>query len=111
MTIGTLTAYQKNFLLNYFFKKEAYPGWYQIAMDLLEKGECLVSGEECIWKGGIGNFIKTEKPTTPVYDCILYKFDPSFFNSAWYKETLNNYIALLTEKKAALDQELQEITK
>ena len=69
-----LTDNQKEFLLNYFFKNDKYIGWKNIGTTLLETGECIVAGTDCIWVGGIGNFIKTET-TTSLYKCLEYKFD------------------------------------
>jgi hypothetical protein len=46
-----LTNYQKEFILNYFFKDEKYAGWRNIGTTLLEDGECVVAGTECIWIG------------------------------------------------------------
>lgn len=107
-----MTEHQKKFLLDTFFKNERYPGWIGIATDLLEKGECLVSGEECIWQGGIGNFIKVIDPP-PAYfhggGCVLYQFDRTFFDSEWCQEAARNYLLILEKKKAELEQELQAI--
>lgn len=109
--MATLTDYQKQFLLNYFFKNEIYPGWRNIATKLLENGQCIVTGKECIWIGGIGNFIKTED-TKDAIDCILYKFDLNYFlTSEWYIEIKNNHKSILSNKKFEIEQELDEISK
>jgi hypothetical protein len=85
----TLSDYQKTFLLDYFFKNEKHSGWKNIATKLLDTGECIVAGKECIWVGGIGNFIKIEEAKDAV-DCDLYKFDLEyFFTSEWYKGIRN----------------------
>ena len=108
--MNKLTEYQKNFLLEYFFRNEAYVGWKNIATKLLEKGECIVAGNECIWNGGIGNFINTEKAENAV-DCLLYKFDLDvFLSSEWYKMISNDYISILSTKKMQINDEYNDIT-
>ena len=104
-----LSEYQKNFLLDYFFKNEKYAGWKSIATKLLETGQCIVAGKECIWIGGIGNFIKTEEAKDAI-DCTLYKFDLEyFFTSEWYREIRNSYASILASKKQEIEQECEEI--
>jgi len=104
-----LTDYQKQFLLSYFFKNEKYAGWKNIATKLLETGECIVAGKECIWIGGIGNFIKTEEAKDAI-DCTLYKFDLEyFFTSEWYRQIRNDYHAIISNKKREIEQEHEEI--
>ena len=105
-----LTFYQKEFLLT-FFQNSNYHGWRNIAVNLLDKGECIVAGTNCIWHGGIGNFIKTEIAEN-AYECLVYKFDlENFLNSEWYKERSNNEISMLSSKKRALEEELEDICK
>lgn len=100
-----LTDYQKNFLLDYFFKNEKYGGWKSIATKLLETGQCIVGSKECIWIGGIGNFIKTEEAKDTV-DCTLYKFDLEyFFSSLWYKEIRSIHASNLSSKRTVIEQE------
>ena len=104
-----LTAYQKNFLLRSFFKNEKYPGWCNIGTKLLETGQCIVARNECIWNGGIGNFIKTEVPKDFV-GCTLYKFDLEYFlSSKWYMENRDNYLEVITNKIIILEAEYKEI--
>lgn len=104
-----LTNYQKEFIINYFFKDEKYAGWRNIATTLLEDGECVVAGEKCIWIGGIGNFIKTEK-SQKFIDCLLYKFDLiEFLSSQWLRETVNNYIPIIEKEKEELKTKLSEV--
>lgn len=80
-----LTIIQKNFIVKEFFKSDL-PGGVSIAHKLLEKGECIVAGNSCIWNGGIGNFIKTEK-TPDSFDCLTYKFDlDEFLKSSFFQE-------------------------
>jgi len=98
-----------NFLLEYFFKNEKYPDWRSIAYNLVTKGKCIVSGEECIWKGGIGNFIKTE-PLKEAWKCSEYTFDVIDFtkNSAWFKEIKEQYEKILEQEKEQLTKELNK---
>ena len=104
-----LSNYQKEFLLTHFFENEKYAGWKNIAIELLNTGQCIVAGKECIWIGGIGNFIKTEKAKGAI-DCILYKFDLEyFFTSKWYKEIRNSYASNLSNKKRQIEKEIEEI--
>lgn len=97
----------KKFLLT-FFRNDRYAGWRNIATNLIDNGECVVAGNSCIWVGGIGNFIKTEE--APDYiDCVKYKFDlADFLKSAWYKETLTNYLDDLRDKQIKLLEEAKE---
>lgn len=104
-----LTEHQKNFLLLNFFRNEKYAGWKNIATTLLETGECIVAGTECIWVGGIGNFIKTQ-PAKGTVGCTLYKFDLDyFFTSEWYKAIKNDYTDEIANKKREIEQEYKEM--
>lgn len=62
-----LTENQKEFLLDNFFKLGDYYGWKNIATKLLENGVCVVAGGECIWRGGIGNFITSKERVRFIY--------------------------------------------
>ena len=85
----TLTLNQQTFLLNTFFKNDFYPGWKNIATKLLENGSCIVAGNDCIWSGGIGYYIKTNKSDNFI-DCLEYTFDFELFKeSDLYKHKLN----------------------
>jgi hypothetical protein len=104
-----LTEYQINFLLEYFFKNEKYPGWKNIATALINTGSCVVAGTGCLWKGGIGNFIKTNNHGGLI-DCTLYEFDLEYFlSSEWYKEISNQYISILSDKKRRIEDEYEQI--
>ena len=107
-----MTQYQKDFLLEYFFKNEKYAGWKNIATKLLETGKCIVPGKDCIWYGGIGNFIDT-KPTNDaigVIGCIEYSFDLEYFlGSEWFKEIHNQYISILSNKKREIEDEYEQL--
>lgn len=94
----------KEFLLETFFKNEFYAGWRNIAEELIEKGECIVAGKDCIWKGGIGNFIKTEEATDFI-DCIKYKFDYNTFVS---KDNLY-FMEYYTVYKISLEEEIRKL--
>lgn len=106
-----LTQYQKNFFLNYFFKNEKIPTWELVATTLLESGQCIVAGHEPIWKGGVGNFIKTED-TRDAVGCLLYKFDlENFITSEWYKQIKDEYILDLEKNAIAIKRECQELSE
>lgn len=104
-----LTEYQKTFLIDTFFKNENYAGWRNIATKLVENGRCLVAGTECIWKGGIGNFIKTEEAKNAV-DCTEYYFDLEYFlTSSFFKEYKEQKYNKLVLEKQVLEKECREL--
>lgn len=104
-----LTEYQKEFILKNFFISDQYPGSKEIGLKLLEKGECIVAGNECIWVGGIGDFIEIEK-TDKYIGCVLYKFDLELFlNSEYYREIRNKYHSILSNKLREIEKECEEI--
>lgn len=104
-----LTDNQIDFLLEHFFKNEKFAGWRNIATKLLTTGSCVVAGNDSIWHGGIGNFIKTEAPDGYV-DCIVYKFDLEYFlKSGWFKESHCQHISNLTTKKREVEREYEDI--
>lgn len=79
-----LTDYQFRFILVNFFKKEEGIAWRIIACNLLEYGRAIYAGEKCVWDGGIGNFIRTEK-AEGYHGCLLYSFDlESFLKSEYF---------------------------
>lgn len=103
-----LTEIKKEFLLNNFFKNEKFPGWRGIAANLIERGECIVAGEECIWKGGVGNFIKTSV-AEGFFGCTRYEFDlTSFLTSNWVDEVLEHELIQIEEERSALIKRLEE---
>lgn len=110
-----MTQAQTELLLE-FFRNEGYDGWKHIALNLIESGECTVAGEECIWKGGIGNFIKVEKSDTFI-KCVKYKFDLKYFlSSEWFKEyrtariaEMGDRIKILQKTKISLEEKIKEI--
>lgn len=106
-----LTKNQKTFLLETFFKNENYPGWGSIAESLLTKGECIVAGDRCIWLGGVGNFIQTEK-AEGLFGCLKYTFNSEqFFNSLYYQVAKRNYLNDLNVKKQKLIDQCNEMEK
>lgn len=106
-----LTETQKDFILENFFKLNESPGWRNIAYKLLDTGHCIVAGDTCVWRGGIGNFIKT-KEVENVYGCLLYEFDlEQFIDSIYFKEIHREYMDVLVEKKSSIDIEYKELYK
>jgi hypothetical protein len=105
-----LTAEQKNYLLEVFFYNDRFVGWKSIAEKLLEKGSCIVAGTECIWIGGIGNFIKVT-PAEDTFGCSEYKFDLEYFlQSEWFKETKENSLTRLNRKVVELQTRYEELS-
>lgn len=73
-----LTKNQKDFVLE-FFKNEAFPGWRNIAEKLIEIGTVLTTCEHTdIWRGGIGNFITSEKSNEGI-GVWMYTFNLNVF--------------------------------
>ncbi len=102
-----LTDYQIQFLVDTFFKNEKYAGWKNIAFVLLEDGKAIVAGTECIWIGGIGNFIKTNSAKGFI-DCLEYTFNlDEFLKSEWYKEHHSYYIEKITNERFAFEREME----
>ena len=96
-------------LLLRFFEKKQYAGWKNIADALIDKGECVVSGETSIWWGGIGNFIETEKAEGFI-DCLKYKFDlEDFKKSDWFKEQLELFLSEKIKEKHEITDKLASI--
>lgn len=98
-----ITENQKNFLLK-FFESDKYPGALSIGEKLITNGKCIVAGSNCIWKGGIGNFIKLSEPIdVDVVGCVEYSFDLDYFmTSEWYKEIKEEYLKELRAEYKAL---------
>ena len=104
-----LTENQKNFLLETFFKDETYANWRGIATKLLVDGRCVVAGKECIWFGGIGNFIKT-KTEDDYVDCLLYTFDlKNFLSSDYFQQCKIQYLTELGKKKREIELKYNEL--
>ena len=83
------TEKQKEFMLDYFFRKEdseGYYGWKSIATALINDGCCIVAGRDKIWLGGIGNFINIEDAKN-AFECSKYTFNSDeFLKSQWFKD-------------------------
>jgi hypothetical protein len=104
-----LTENQKKFLRKQFFEISGYENWVTIANNLLDNGSCIVAGSECIWKGGIGNFINT-KPVENAVGCLLYEFKlETFLSSNWYVNSRNNYVSNLTDTIKQKQSELEDV--
>lgn len=106
--MAKLTENQKQFLLTFFENRE-YAGWKNVANKLIEYGSCTVAGTDCIWIGGIGNFIKTTEAENAI-DCLLYEFNMvEFMSSMWYKEVLREHLLTCLEKKQVADKLYEDI--
>ena len=104
-----LTEKQIEYIVNHFFKNDDFAGWKTIAVSLLMTGKCIVAGDGCVWVGGIGNFIKTNK-ADGFYGCTEYVFDLEVFLSClWYKEYTEIYLNDLYDKINELEEEHGEI--
>ena len=106
-----LTDYQKEFLLEHFFKTDRAVGWVRIARQLLEKGKCIVAGTEPIWLGGIGNFIKCNTDENFI-ECLVYNFDLKYFlTSSWYQDYHAEYLINLINELMKERQKYLDISK
>lgn len=105
-----LTDYQKEYLLEFFNINQGYPGWKSIAEKLLNTGKCIVAGEDCIWKGGIGNFIKVE-PEKNSFKCSVYTFClDDFLSSEWFKQAKEFEILTLAARIEIHRSKLDDIS-
>lgn len=107
-----LSKEQTEFFLEFFkLDEDRTPGWKNIATKLLEKGSCIVAGDSCLWKGGIGNFIKTEN-TDEAVGCLVYKFDiENFMQTSWYIDTRNSFLDMMDHDLRKLESKRNEIAK
>lgn len=104
-----LTTPQKEFLLQHFFRHHKYAGWKNIAESLLEFGKTIVAGNDCIWKGGIGNFITLSEAPKDSVDCVVYEFYlESFLQSEWLKEVVSYYDTEMQERITELQKNLDK---
>jgi hypothetical protein len=104
-----ITEEQTKYLLK-FFKNEEFPGWEIIAKTLIEKGKCVVAGENCIWRGGISNFIVTKK-AFDFFGCLEYHFDlEPFLKSEFFKQYVNNDLDNLLEEQKLFNEKVTEIS-
>jgi hypothetical protein len=106
-----LSKIQKDFIIEKFFKNEKFAGAKNVAEKLLEKGECIVAGEDCIWRGGIGNYIKTTKADN-AFGCLKYTFNIELFlSSDWFKSYVENEKQNLHLVIKELEQKYAEISE
>jgi hypothetical protein len=104
-----LTESQKEFILTNFFTNDRYAGWKSIGEKLLDKGKCIVSGTECIWIGGIGNFINVT-PAEDAVGCSDYTFDlDDFLKSAWFNEVKTNHVHDMSLKLLDLQTKYEDL--
>lgn len=104
-----LTSYQKEFIVNSFFRNEKYPGWRNVATQLVETGKCIVAGKESLWHGGIGNFIKVEH-AEGTFGCSLLTFDMEMFlSSNWVKDIVKHELKNLFLKQQDIIKEHEEV--
>jgi len=114
MTGRNMIGEQIEFINNYFFKNydnyDCGCGWDNIARKLIKDGECIVAGDDELWRGGIGNYIKYT-PAENAIGCSLLTFDKeSFLQSAWFKEQVGYYLKELTHQIDSLQDERYAIT-
>jgi len=103
-----LNQHSKEFILQ-FFENKNYAGWKNIADILIQKGKCTVAGNECIWKGGIGNFINTS-PTPNAFNCLDYTFNlKEFTKSRLFQDTLELIITDVEKEKNAIQNKLDHL--
>lgn len=83
----------------------------RIGQTLIEKGKCLVAGDECIWRGGIGNFVICNKAEDAV-GVLEYTFDlGTFLSSVWFRENTQHAIDGLNGKLKVMTLELNELVE
>lgn len=106
-----LNKIQLEFIKEHFFKLTHAIGWKQIADNLLTNEHCIVAGTECIWRGGIGNFIKVEKSLDAI-GCLVYKFDVNtFLESEFFKEAYNAKIEALYKEMENAEENYKKMKK
>jgi len=106
-----LTTIQKEFILEYFFKKDDCAGWKEIATELLANGRCIVAGNDKMWMGGIGNFIRTEK-TKNAFGCLEYYFNlDEFVQSDWFRGFVSSKTTDISLKIADLQAQKDELAE
>ena len=106
-----LNDIQVEFLLTTFFSisAENCANWRDIAIKLLNDGECIIGGNKRIWSGGVGNFI-TISNAENAFDCMLHKFSlDEFISSQYYKEVTDIYIVELLCRKLSIENEINNI--
>lgn len=107
-----LTQIQKDWILNTFFESWTvrYPGAINIGRTLIESGICYVPGNECIFEGHVGNFIRTSIDNNCV-GCLKYEFDLDYFmNSEYFKEAKTKYCDDLYQDIEEMNNNIKEIS-
>ncbi len=103
-----MTEEKVEFLLE-FFENDQYPGWRGVAENLIKYGTCIVAGRECIWRGGIGNFINTSTAFNAI-DCSLYEFRLNdFLSSEWFISHKELKLEKLRKEAENLIEKINEI--
>jgi hypothetical protein len=94
-----MTQNQVNFLLDNFFAHNLtgdYAGWRNIAESLIKTGEVITTKHaEDMWRGGVGNYIKTGAGPKGSVDCITMTFDVDELvskDNKWFMETRQNFL-------------------
>lgn len=113
--MNKLNETQLNFLLKSFFRNaevnDIYPGWKNIATKLITNGRCVVAGDTCIWRGGIGNFIEIVD-SEEFEGCVEYRFDlQSFTKSEYYKDMHRNMVEYLDNAITKYKQDMDYINE
>ena len=106
-----VTENQREFLLEYFFYNDEYPGWKNIANKLIDNGKVVIPNiNDKIWIGGIGNFIEITDGSDDFVDCIQYNFDlKDFLTSEYYKDIRKQYLTQQLAQLADLREEIKDI--
>ncbi len=105
-----MTNNQKQFIKENFFKNDKYAGWSNIANELLDDGECIIAGDNKLWHGAIGNFIKISDAKGTV-GCSLLTFDKeSFLRSDWFQEYLIDKLKELARKREEFNKNFDELS-
>lgn len=107
-----MNDFQKNWLLETFFKNEQFAGWKNIAEKLIDTGSCVTTNQgKKIWVGGIGNFIKS-KPYEGGVDLIELTFDVKEFcskDNMYFLEYYNHHVDKLNQEVYSAKQKFYHI--
>jgi len=94
-----ITDLQLEYLLSYF------------PINLIAREKCIVAVTTPIWKGGIGNFIRT-KEVPDDFGCLEYTFDlESFLSSDFFKEQHEKNIQALKNTYEILGHKIKDLEK